>query len=431
MHIHNVIKITFDSISRRIVPVLLMLTMSLVSLYLMDSVLTNYLKDKLWIDDITGTYQSVDNTYYIKFLNEYDYRGMDSFNTFYAEVNETNGVMHSGFYNLNRTHSKLLNSNNEAVRICRDLKRSYNNNATDCFLFGVMTADVDFMNIVNITYEEDRISSYFNKDTYIDANGNLPVYVGHAYKDAIPLGTVIDIQQDCNGIVVGYISEGQKWIVPEDPTGKSIIEDLSMDYLLLILREDHTMLYTSGMDVNTIYYQCDKENKAEVEKAIYEYAKEKDMFISIESITDNINDGLETNNLTNDNLRNSSVILIIMAAITISSSAIISCLNKRYEYGVMYAIGIKKREIIASLIIENAFILFLSFIMAYAIRMIQINRKYVTGIEMYDKSLLLAHNIYVPILLILLCIIMVIVTACIPAFIISKSNPIDLLYHND
>lgn len=97
----------------------------------------------------------------------------------------------------------------------------------------------------------------------------------------------------------------------------------------------------------------------------------------------------------------------------------------------MYATGIKKREIIASLIIENAFILFLSFIMAYAIRMIQINRKYVTGIEMYDKSLLLAHNIYVPILLILLCIIMVIVTACIPAFIISKSNPIDLLYHND
>lgn len=120
--------------------------------------------------------------------------------------------------------------------------------------------------------------------------------------------------------------------------------------------------------LDTPYYIVDDEAVADKLKMdIVEWAAERNLGVSVINEAEEIANEKELRNITADSSFSAEVLLFLLALISMSSAAIVSCILNRQHMGIMVACGVSKRSIMAINYMENVFVVLIPEIIIWLI----------------------------------------------------------------
>ena len=100
---------------------------------------------------------------------------------------------------------------------------------------------------------------------------------------------------------------------------------------------------------------------------IVEWAAERNLGVSVINEAEEIANEKELRNITADSSFSAEVLLFLLALISMSSAAIVSCILNRQHMGIMVACGVSKRSIMAINYMENVFVVLIPEIIIWLI----------------------------------------------------------------
>lgn len=309
------------------------------------------------------------------------------------------------------------------------------------------TRNIEGIESVEIVCAEKQIASLGNlmireeQRTALekDWGGYEPVLLGCEYRDSVKVGTVFTLsyfheEKDC--VVAGFLKKGAAW-----PQRESMIlkgADGSDSYTLDnkgILITDNFSRYDNYMgEAHEIYYIADYNKNLEIRQDIMDFAIDNKIGIGIFNIGELIEKELEDKGISKNKTFTAAILLLILAIVSVSASSVIYCLINKAEHGIMMICGISKRNISLMIIMQNALIYVAAAISAWIIRQYEIfgtllpNKKEAMFETMFLQEFV-PHNIYMPVILLGVVIIMLFISSLLPGIIIGRETLIGLIYN--
>ncbi len=413
MNIRGKMRLLLDSMSNNLFLTVLLLGMSFIAMYMIDTVISDhYYKDWQIRQWVAPYREDINRLYRIDYQASYDSDNTDNNEATYKLakiVSECDGVIYSGQY----SGTEVYDNNKKMIS-------------------AIMTdrALLDMCSIKLSDSEIEKIKSY---------KGEMcPVVVGYELKDKYPIGYTFSWHGDVNDCVVaGYMPKGAMWI-KHNMIGASDGGDDNLDNMVLMCPEDFEKLYRSvfGLMVrHKIYFASEQDNAEALVNKIYGEAAKLGCQINIVNIGEEVEAEKIENGFAGDKEFVFAIMIVIIAIISISASAVVMSMARRKSYGVMYAFGISIGEIGQIIAAENCIIVLLSGIAAWLIRHREIFNMYfkkgydATGF--YAKSWNYAHNIVTPLALLICGIIMIAAASVLPIILLGKEQPADMVKDNE
>ena len=183
------------------------------------------------------------------------------------------------------------------------------------------------------------------------------------------------------------------------------------------------------------YFVTEPENRSEVYSQIREYALQNAITVQIVNVGDEIEEQIESTGLTSDNSFLATAAFILLAVISMSAVSVVYCILDMKAYGTMSVCGMKKREIISMTLIYNTGLFLVSAVTAWLVRQREVFGSLSPAksglMSLFKENYIVGHMYNIPVLFIGMIVIMALITSIIPAVIISKTQPVEMIFDRE
>lgn len=317
MRIRYILKLMLDDIFQKKIMIILLFAMSSISIYMTDVIATRYFSNQYRINSMSSMFAvNPDKVNYVKYLNlmspEYTPQIGDELIQY---IRNYKGVVACGRFNNNKM---ILNG--ELVK--------------------TLVIEKDIANMGNLLLDSDNLQSIKNGSENV-------VYVGYSYRNEYKTGIQFNYYEEnekssCE--IAGYLKKGASWPLKGKLFGGvSDIDSYNLDNTIVVITPNYEYFDNIGGMPDTPYYIVDDETVADKLKMdIVEWAAERNLGVSVLNEADEIANEKELRNITADSSFSAEVLLFLLALISMSSAAIVSCLLNRQHMGIMVACGVSK-----------------------------------------------------------------------------------------
>lgn len=406
MRIRYILKLMLDDIFQKKIMIILLLAMSSISIYMTDVIATRYFSNQYRINSMSSMFAvNPDKVNYVKYLNlmspEYTPQIGDELIQY---IRNYQGVVACGRFNNNKM---ILNG--ELVK--------------------TLVIEKDIANMGNLLLDSDNLQSIKNGSENV-------AYVGYSYRNEYKTGIQFNYYEEnekssCE--IAGYLKKGASWPLKGKLFGGvSDIDSYNLDNTIVVITPNYEYFDNIGGMPDTPYYIVDDETVADKLKMdIVEWAAERNLGVSVLNEADEIANEKELRNITADSSFSAEVLLFLLALISMSSAAIVSCLLNRQHMGIMVACGVSKRSIMVINYMENVFVVLIPEIIIWLICQKNIFGKVfmnnISELDMIKYGDWFSHCIAVPIMYLAELVIVTVIAGIVPMFIISRMKVAEVI----
>ena len=296
-------------------------------------------------------------------------------------------------------------------------------------LVKTLVIEKDIANMGNLLLDSDNLQSIKNGSENV-------VYVGYSYRNEYKTGIQFNYYEEnekssCE--IAGYLKKGASWPLKGKLFGGvSDIDSYNLDNTIVVITPNYEYFDNIGGMPDTPYYIVDDETVADKLKMdIVEWAAERNLGVSVLNEADEIANEKELRNITADSSFSAEVLLFLLALISMSSAAIVSCLLNRQHMGIMVACGVSKRSIMVINYMENVFVVLIPEIIIWLICQKNIFGKVfmnnISELDMIKYGDWFSHCIAVPIMYLAELVIVTVIAGIVPMFIISRMKVAEVI----
>lgn len=389
---------------------LLLFGMCAVAFYMADSVLTDYMSSRYAVSRISAMFGAApEDVSYVTMLN----------NT--ASIGESDAVRE---YLLE--HAKVMGCGYFNEQAALDLMENKTVN--------IIISDISLMQMGNL-----KLSDAQKQRLLDDDSGYQPVLLGWEYQKQVEAGAVFTLswveEKDC--IVAGFLPKGAAW--PKKYKlfgGTGATDSYNLDNRGILLTKNYEGYTNTLGAADLIYYIAQPGAEEQVRQDVKRFAIEKGLSIGVNNAGEQIAAEKLENHISDDKTFLAALLLSLLAVISISASSVIYCLLNRKQYGVMMVCGLRQRDLIWMIVVQNAIIIVLSAIAGWIVKQVQLFGGLVPQADkrMFELMFLrdfIPHDVYMPFVLLLLSVVMLVVSSVLPARVIRRTALINLLYRKE
>ena len=392
MRIRYILKLMLDDIFQKKIMIILLLAMSSISIYMTDVIATRYFSNQYRINSMSSMFAvNPDKVNYVKYLNlmspEYTPQIGDELIQY---IRNYQGVVACGRFNNNKM---ILNG--ELVK--------------------TLVIEKDIANMGNLLLDNDNLKSKKN------GSENM-AYVGYSYRNEYKTGIQFNYYEEnekssCE--IAGYLKKGASWPLKGKLFGGvSDIDSYNLDNTIVVITPNYEYFDNIGGMPDTPYYIVDDEAVADKLKMdIVEWAAERNLGVSVINEAEEIANEKELRNITADSSFSAEVLLFLLALISMSSAAIVSCILNRQIMAINY--------------MENVFVVLIPEIIIWLICQKNIFGKVfmnnISELDMIKYGDWFSHCVAVPIMYLAELVIVTVIAGIVPMFIISRMKVAEVI----
>ncbi|WP_291649829.1 ABC transporter permease [Clostridium sp.] len=325
----------------------------------------------------------------------------ESISNFYNALYTDNDIKISSF------NTGEINISNDSEKISSDSINSYNSDLYNPVLF----VDENYSSIYNFKISEGTILDFNDIDKNI-----IPVLVGSYYKENYKLNDLIK-SDDKNYKIVGFL-EPEQYIIGDYQT--LFLNHLFLDNYIIIPKvfEDYDELVFRTQYISNCFIKYSNSSDTErIKLKIEEYASKYNIECTVSSYYDKKEIYLSSLGIPRPYEMSIYITIIICSILGISIMLILNIVYRKKEIGIKLSIGYSKLKIFYSILRESGIIIIISYIITL------IYYKLFTIEEIFQVDVNLKNSIT----LFIICIVLLAGTNMIPARILMKSEPKDLI----
>ena len=164
-----------------------------------------------------------------------------------------------------------------------------------------------------------------------------------------------------------------------------------------------------------------------------DYQAEKGIRASIINEGEQLDKDVKDDLITNDKTFIASVLLYVIAIVAISAVTIIECLINRRDYAIFIINGISRKAVYSMILIKNLILIIVSALAAWLYCQWETFGKIIVqtageyGNELNYTAKIMAHCIYVPIIIAAEAVIMTVISCIVPVVYLHGKGLIDLM----
>ena len=257
------------------------------------------------------------------------------------------------------------------------------------------------------------------------------LWLGSSYKGVYEIGQRCQtMSSEC--VVVGFLKDDAQWLVNESITLEK--PDLS-ESGLVVTKDTSKYDWGESLEYTTpVYYVADYKDNDVIKSKLMDYQAEKGIRASIINEGEQLDKDVKDNSITNDKTFIASVLLYVIAIVAISAVTIIECLVNRRDYAIFIINGISRKAVYSMILIKNLILIIVS---AFAVwlycqwetfgKIIVSASTMESSLEVTNKAMVMAHCIYVPLIIAAEAVIMTVISCIVPVVYLHGKGLVDLM----
>ena len=256
------------------------------------------------------------------------------------------------------------------------------------------------------------------------------LWLGSSYKGVYEIGQRCQtMSSEC--VVVGFLKDDAQWLVNETIT----LEKPDLSNSGLVVTKD-TSKYDWGESLEytiPVYYVADYKDNDVIKSKLMDYQAENGIRASIINEGEQLDKDNQDNAITNDKTFIASVLLYVIAIVAISAVTIIECLINRRDYAIFIINGISRKAVYSMILIKNLILIIVSALAAWLYCQWETFGKIIVqtageyGNELNYTAKIMAHCIYVPLIIAAEAVIMTVISCIVPVVYLHGKGLIDLM----
>ena len=303
----------------------------------------------------------------------------------------------------------------------------------------IIKNDVQFDNgYVNVVISDSDIADMCNtgvsradiEQKHAEWEGYDLVWIGSSYKGVYEIGQRCQtMASEC--VVVGFLKDDAQWLVNETITLEK--PDLS-ESGLVVTKDTSKYDWGESLEYTTpVYYVADYKDNDVIKSKLMDYQAEKGIRASIINEGEQLDKDVKDNSITNDKTFIASVLLYVIAIVAISAVTIIECLINRRDYAIFIINGISRKAVYTMILIKNLILIIVSALAAWLYCQWETFGKIIVqtageyGNELNYTAKIMAHCIYVPIIIAAEAVIMTVISCIVPVVYLHGKGLIDIM----
>ena len=256
------------------------------------------------------------------------------------------------------------------------------------------------------------------------------VWLGSSYKGVYEIGQRCQtMSSEC--VVVGFLKDDAQWLVNESITLEK--PDLS-ESGLVVTKDTSKYDWGESLEYTTpVYYVADYKDNDVIKSKLMDYQAEKGIRASIINEGEQLDKDVKDNSITNDKTFIASVLLYVIAIVAISAVTIIECLINRRDYAIFIINGISRKAVYSMILIKNLILIIVSALAVWLYCQWETFGKIIVqtageyGNELNYTAKIMAHCIYVPLIIAAEAVIMTVISCIVPVVYLHGKGLIDLM----
>ena len=256
------------------------------------------------------------------------------------------------------------------------------------------------------------------------------LWLGSSYKGVYEIGQRCQtMSSEC--VVVGFLKDDAQWLVNETITLEK--PDLSNSGLV-VTKDTSKYDWGESLEYTTpVYYVADYKDNDVIKSKLMDYQAEKGIRASIINEGEQLDKDVKDNSITNDKTFIASVLLYVIAIVAISAVTIIECLINRRDYAIFIINGISRKAVYSMILIKNLILIIVSALAAWLYCQWETFGKIIVqtageyGNELNYTAKIMAHCIYVPLIIAAEAVIMTVISCIVPVVYLHGKGLIDLM----
>lgn len=256
------------------------------------------------------------------------------------------------------------------------------------------------------------------------------LWLGSSYKGVYEIGQRCQtMSSEC--VVVGFLKDDAQWLVNETITLEK--PDLS-ESGLVVTKDTSKYDWGESLEYTTpVYYVADYKDNDVIKSKLMDYQAENGIRASIINEGEQLDKDVKDNSITNDKTFIASVLLYVIAIVAISAVTIIECLINRRDYAIFIINGISRKAVYSMILIKNLILIIVSALAAWLYCQWETFGKIIVqtageyGNELNYMAKIMAHCIYVPLIIAAEAVIMTVISCIVPVVYLHGKGLIDLM----
>ena len=256
------------------------------------------------------------------------------------------------------------------------------------------------------------------------------LWLGSSYKGVYEIGQRCQtMSSEC--VVVGFLKDDAQWLVNETITLEK--PDLS-ESGLVVTKDTSKYDWGESLEYTTpVYYVADYKDNDVIKSKLMDYQAEKGIRASIINEGEQLDKDVKDNSITNDKTFIASVLLYVIAIVAISAVTIIECLINRRDYAIFIINGISRKAVYSMILIKNLILIIVSALAVWLYCQWETFGKIIVqtageyGNELNYTAKVMAHCIYVPLIIAAEAVIMTVISCIVPVVYLHGKGLIDLM----
>ena len=256
------------------------------------------------------------------------------------------------------------------------------------------------------------------------------LWLGSSYRGVYEIGQRCQtMSSEC--VVVGFLKDDAQWLVNETITLEK--PDLSNSGLV-VTKDTSKYDWGGSLEYTTpVYYVSDYKDNDVIKSKLMDYQAEKGIRAAITNEGEQLDKDNQDNAITNDKTFIASVLLYVIAIVAISAVTIIECLINRRDYAIFIINGISRKAVYSMILIKNLILIIVSALAAWLYCQWETFGKIIVqtageyGNELNYTAKVMAHCIYVPLIIAAEAVIMTVISCIVPVVYLHGKGLIDLM----
>ena len=256
------------------------------------------------------------------------------------------------------------------------------------------------------------------------------LWLGSSYRGVYEIGQRCQtMSSEC--VVVGFLKDDAQWLVNETITLEK--PDLSKSGLV-VTKDTSKYDWGESLEYTTpVYYVADYKDNDVIKSKLMDYQAENGIRASIINEGEQLDKDVKDNSITNDKTFIASVLLYVIAIVAISAVTIIECLINRRDYAIFIINGISRKAVYSMILIKNLILIIVSALAAWLYCQWETFGKIIVqtageyGNELNYTAKIMAHCIYVPLIIAAEAVIMTVISCIVPVAYLHGKGLIDLM----
>lgn len=407
MSIKATLKILMDMIKRNMLLSVLLVCMSFIAIYMIDESISNYLYEMQIIDNYTNTYS--EETERVNRITQQSMKEdkTKEYHDFLERIKEVDKIEYYGRFSTNNFIPENIN-----------LPETIKNDG----IISIVITEKSTLDLGNfhLSQEEKNILKNYDKDVY-------PVFIGSDMKDYMSVGDTFSLKNKSEKFVVAGVLKKEANCASRYDIGA--YSDTLMGNKMLVCVDDYEG-FIQDTSPAYIYYVCDANDNYEVLNQLRKLARECNYDIRIENVQETIQAWKASYGMSDNKRLTASIMLMILAIISVTTVITAMCMMKMREYGIMYTVGVTFSDIKKLIILYDTLIVLLGSVWAWILKNYDINRMYPKKegtIRFFRDIWMTTHNIMIPIIILLCGCAIIFAASFVPLKIMKQKTPAEMI----